>query len=252
MVTGSSPGGVTMAARSAVVLLAGGSGTRMDRTENKVYLEVGGRTLLAWSLATFQASPAIGSLVLVVREGDEPRAEAIVREVAAGKVEQIVQGGDTRHESEQAGLEALAGPIASGAIDLVLVHDAARPFVSAELLAAVIDTALEVGGAVPGLPLDAEFLLRTSGEDPTPVPVPTDELRRVQTPQAFRAAPLLAAFRRASEAGFHGADTAESVERFSDLEVRIVPGDPDNIKVTYLEDLVFAEELSRTWADRAT
>jgi 2-C-methyl-D-erythritol 4-phosphate cytidylyltransferase len=238
-----------MTARSAVVLLAGGSGTRMERTENKVYLEVGGRTLLAWSLGTFQRSPAIDRIVLVVREGDEPRADAIVRQVDADKVRQVVQGGRTRHQSEQAGLEALAEPIGSGELDLVLIHDAARPFVSEQLLTNIIDTAQQVGGAVPGLPLDAEFLLRATPGTPTPTPVPTGELRRVQTPQAFHAAPLLEAYRRASEAGFHGVDTAESVERFSDLEVRIVPGDPDNMKVTYLEDLVAAEELARSWSE---
>lgn len=240
-----------MTARSAAVLLAGGSGTRMERTENKVYLEVGGQTLLAWSLATFQRSPSIERIVLVVREGDEPRADAIVGEVGADKVTDMVLGGDTRHESEQSGLEALAGPIGSGDLDLVLIHDAARPFVSADLLARIVAAAREVGGAVPGLPLEGEFLLRTTDENMAPTPVPTTELRRVQTPQAFHAAPLLHAYREASQAGFHGVDTAETVERFSNLEVRVVPGDPDNIKVTYLEDLVTAEELARSWRERA-
>jgi 2-C-methyl-D-erythritol 4-phosphate cytidylyltransferase len=238
-----------MTARSAVVLLAGGSGTRMERLENKVYLEVGGRTLLAWSLATFQRSPSIERIVLVVREGDEPRAEAIVKEVGADKVSDLVLGGSTRHESEQAGLEALAAAIGSDELDLILIHDAARPFVSAALLARIITTAREVGGAVPGLPLDGEFLLRTTDDGAAPTPVPTNELRRVQTPQAFHAAQLLRAYREASAAGFHGVDTAETVERFSTLEVRVIPGDADNIKVTYLEDLVTAEELARSWAE---
>jgi 2-C-methyl-D-erythritol 4-phosphate cytidylyltransferase len=110
----------------------------------------------------------------------------------------------------------------------------------------VLTTARELGGAVPSLELTGEFLLRV-GTDGAPAPVPTTELRRVQTPQAFRARELLAAYRRASEEGFHGVDTAESVERFSELEVGIVAGDPDNVKVTFLEDLILAEELARTW-----
>ena len=237
-----------MTAQTAVVLLAGGSGTRMQRTENKVYLQVGGRTLLAWSLSVFERSPLVDHIVLVVRQGDEDRAQAIVDEVGARKLSSVVRGGATRHDSEQAGLEALAAPIAAGEVGLVCIHDAARPFVTQDLLARIVMTASEVGGAVPGLPLEGEFLLRAEGTDTAPTPVATGDLRRVQTPQAFHAAPLLEAYRRASEEGFHGVDTAESVERFSDLEVRIVTGDSDNVKVTYLEDLVTAEELARSWS----
>lgn len=236
-----------MPAETAVVLLAGGSGTRMQRTENKVYLQVGGRTLLAWSLENFERASRIHRIVLVIREGDEHEARRIAEEIDARKLVDIVRGGSTRHESEQAGLEALAQSIEADEISLVCIHDAARPFVAEALLDQIIEAADRFGGAVPGLPLDGEFLLRADDDGSAPAPVATRDLRRVQTPQAFHARPLLDAYRRASEAGFHGVDTAESVERFSDLAVRIVPGDPDNVKVTYLEDLVTADELAQTW-----
>lgn len=239
-------------ADTAVVLLAGGSGTRMQQAENKVYLPVRDRTLLAWSLAAFERSDLIDHILLVVREGDEQRAGAIVDEVGVTKLVGMARGGATRHDSEQAGLEALAEAIEQGRIDLVLIHDAARPFVTQELLGRIVHTARDVGGAVPGLPLDGEFLLRSDDDRGAPTPVPTGDLRRVQTPQAFHAQPLLEAYRRASDAGFHGVDTAESVERFSELTVEIVPGDPDNVKVTYLEDLVAAEELAQSWSGQDT
>jgi 2-C-methyl-D-erythritol 4-phosphate cytidylyltransferase len=231
---------------TAAIVLAGGSGTRLQRVENKVYLQLGGQTLLAWSLRTFERSPLVDRIVLVVRAGDEDRAAAVTEPLRLRKLTETVVGGSTRHESERAGLEALAADIATQAVDLIAIHDAARPFVREALLERVFTTAREVGGAVPALELVGEFLLRV-GADGAPAPVPTTELRRVQTPQAFRARELLAAYRRASEEAFHGVDTAESVERFSDLQVGTVPGDPDNIKVTFVEDLILAEELAASW-----
>jgi 2-C-methyl-D-erythritol 4-phosphate cytidylyltransferase len=231
---------------TAAIVLAGGSGTRLQRVENKVYLQLGGQTLLAWSLRTFERSPLVDRIVLVVRAGDEDRAAAVTEPLRLRKLTETVVGGSTRHESERAGLEALAADIATQVVDLIAIHDAARPFVREALLERVFTTAREVGGAVPALELVGEFLLRV-GADGAPAPVPTTELRRVQTPQAFRARELLAAYRRASEEAFHGVDTAESVERFSDLQVGTVPGDPDNIKVTFVEDLILAEELAASW-----
>jgi 2-C-methyl-D-erythritol 4-phosphate cytidylyltransferase len=231
---------------TATIVLAGGSGTRLQRPENKVFLPLGGQALLAWSLMAFESSPLVDRIVLVIRDGDEARAAAITAPLGLTKLAGTVVGGLTRHESERAGLEQLAPDIEAGAVDLVAIHDAARPFVRESLLERIFETARRVGGAVPALELTGEFLLRV-GADGATAPVPTTELRRVQTPQAFRAPELLAAYRRASKEGFHGVDTAESVERFSDLEVGIVAGDADNVKVTYLEDLIVAEELARVW-----
>lgn len=234
---------------TAAIVLAGGSGTRLQRVENKVYLQLEGQTLLAWSLQTFERSPLVDRIVLVLRAGDEQRAAVVTGPLGLTKLTDTVVGGSTRHDSELAGLEVLATDILSGDVDLVAIHDAARPFVREGLLERVFTTARSVGGAVPALGLAGEFLLRV-GPDGVPAPVPTSELRRVQTPQAFRARELLGAYRRASDEGFNGVDTAESVERFSDLAVGTVDGDPDNIKVTFVEDLVVAEELAGTWNAR--
>ncbi|MCC5947855.1 MAG: 2-C-methyl-D-erythritol 4-phosphate cytidylyltransferase [Nitriliruptoraceae bacterium] len=232
---------------TVAVLLAGGSGTRLKRADNKVYLNIGDRPLLAWSLDVFERSPLIDRIVLVVREGDDERAQRIIATAGITKVDRLVRGGPTRHESEHAALEAIAPEILDGSIDLVLIHDAARPFVRQSLLARIVHTAAERGGAVPGLPVDGDFLLRVTEDDTAPTPVPTDQLRRVQTPQAFHAAPLLSAYRRASADGFHGVDTAGSIERYSDLHVELVPGAHDNVKITYVEDLLLAQSLALAW-----
>lgn len=200
--------------------------------------------MLAYSLETMGRSGSVHDLVLVVRHGDRRQAETLFDEGARAKLRHVVVGGATRHESERAGLEALAPDIVEGSIDVVAIHDGARPFMTLDLLEAVITTARQTGGAVPGLRSD-EVLYRV--DDHGAHALPQETLRRVQTPQAFWARPLLDAYRRAGEAGFEGVDTAETVERFSELEIAIVPGDPRNIKVTFVEDLFRAEDYALDW-----
>ena len=113
-----------------------------------------------------------------------------------------------------------------------------------ELLDDVIEEARRTGGAIPGLRVE-EPLFRIESDGTSLLEPAT--LRRVQTPQAFRAAPLLEAYRRADRAGYHGVDTAETIERFSDLSIAVVPGDPHNIKVTFVEDFFVAEGYAQEW-----
>lgn len=233
--------------RTAALVLAGGSGTRLGHVRNKVYLPVGGEPLLAWSLRTLQQSALVDRIVLVIRPSDAEQARLVVDDTPApGTVCAIVEGGATRHASERAGLEALAPAIDRGTLDLVCVHDAARPFVTHALLRRVLLAARQAGGAIPALPLADRALLRHTGRA-LPEVVPTADLRRVQTPQAFRARELLQAYRAAAAAGFAGVDTAETVQRFSDLRVRAVEGETANIKVTFVEDLGVVEGLAATW-----
>jgi 2-C-methyl-D-erythritol 4-phosphate cytidylyltransferase len=227
---------------AAAIVLAGGSGTRLGAERNKVYLPLRGRPVLAWSLATFTAMPEVGVIVLVVREPDRPLAERILAEHTAGGVE-IVVGGSTRQESELAGLRRLAARIDAGEIDAVLVHDAARPLAGRELASSVLAAARDAGGAVPGLWRD-DLAAAAPGGSGLAGPSP-DALVAVQTPQAFRAAPLLAAYEEAASRGFVGTDTASCMERFApDVPIRWVRGDERNIKITYAHDLLVAEHAA--------
>ncbi len=204
----------------------------MAAADNKVYLELTGRPLLFWSIAA--VADQSDHVMVVVRPGEEAKATD-----AAGAVPvEIVQGGETRFRSELAALEALADRIDDGRIDLVLLHDGARPLLSEDLVARVIAEARRSGGAVPATA--APPLLARRDGDLVPV---EGELVSVQTPQGFLARPLLEAFRAAAAAGVEATDTAATMEKFSDLVVRTVPGDPDNIKVTWPEDLVRAADL---------
>jgi 2-C-methyl-D-erythritol 4-phosphate cytidylyltransferase len=133
----------------------------------------------------------------------------------------------------------LSADITAGAVDAVLIHDAARPLAGPELIRAALSAAREFGGAIPGLPVadvvrsDADGRLSPAGAT----------LVRVQTPQAFRAAALLDAYLAAAAEAFEGTDTSSCVERFTDVDVRVIPGAATNLKVTYPHDLAVAERL---------
>jgi len=228
---------------TTAILLAGGSGTRLGTGDNKAYLELAGHPLLVWSLTAFERCAMIDDVILVTRPEDRERADEVATAAGATKLRAVVDGGATRHASEQAGLDAIAPAIRSGRTTLVAIHDAARPFVSATLLERLLVTAAERGGAVPAMPVGAPFLVRGS------TLVPTADLRRMQTPQAFEATGLLAAYRSATATGFHGVDTAETVEHHGALTVAVVDGDPANRKVTFADDLRAAEERARAWPE---
>jgi 2-C-methyl-D-erythritol 4-phosphate cytidylyltransferase len=213
----------------AAVLLAGGRGSRAHRDTNKLYLPIGERVILEFAWETMMRSPEIDRIVLVVRDEDAAQAEELLAEFTPTKPAEVVVGGSTRHESEFHGLEALSPGIESGDIGLVAIHDGARPFLTLDLLHTLVEAAWENGGAIPGLTLD----------EPT--------YRMSDAAQAFHALPLLEAYRRAARDGFEGVDTAETVERYSDLDVSVIPGDPRNIKVTFVEDFFLAEEYALAW-----
>jgi 2-C-methyl-D-erythritol 4-phosphate cytidylyltransferase len=227
---------------AAALVLAGGRGSRVGAAGNKVYLPLAGRPMIAWSLRTFVRSPGIGPVLLVVRAADRTLAERLLAEHPELAGVQVVNGGATRQDSELAGLRHLAQPIRAGGVDVVLVHDGARPLAGRKLVAQVLRTAREAGGAVPGLPRDD---LGVAGVDGSTLlgPAP-DGLVAVQTPQGFRASPLLAAYEKAERAGFVGTDTASCVQRFAPgLTIRAVPGEGRNFKITYPHDLAVAERV---------
>lgn len=232
-----------MRPRVAMMILAGGSGTRFDAVgsgSSKVYQSLAGRPILSYSLAMAATSQLIDRLVVVIREDDRDEATRLVAQ--AGMAATLVVGGTTRHSSEANGFEALAPEIEAGEIELAAVHDAARPFVTIRLLSAIIDAAVRHGGAVPGLPVDDVVVDVRAG-----TVADAGRLYRVQTPQIFLALPALLAFRRAAREGFAGVDTAETVQRFSDVAVAVTPGDPDNLKLTYPGDMEIAARRAAQW-----
>lgn len=210
------------------VVPAAGRGSRFGSTENKVFASAGGRLLLEWTLESLASHGRIGALVVAAGAADRGRVEEVSSRFH--KVVAVVEGGATRAESVLRGLEAL--PVEC---EVVLVHDAARPALSAALIDRVIAGVEAHGGAVPGLPI-SDTVKRVAENGMVLGTVPREGLFTVQTPQGARREDLLAAYRALGEAAFECTDEAALLER-AGCPVTVVPGEERNIKVTHPADL---------------
>ena len=226
--------------RAAAVLLAAGAGSRVGATQgeqpvNKVLLPLDGIPILARSVRTVLDVAGVYRIVLVVRPEDRDAvSEAVTPHLGAHDL-WVVDGGAQRHDSEWQALRVLADDIESGELDVVAIHDAARPLATQELWRSVIGAAAAHGGAIPVV--RAPQLSRSDGS------LAPAGLVAVQTPQAFRARELLAAYRQADEDGFTGTDTASCLERYADVTIAAVASTSANLKVTFPEDVTLAEAL---------
>jgi 2-C-methyl-D-erythritol 4-phosphate cytidylyltransferase len=218
----------------ASIVLAAGSGTRFGHSMNKVWLQLNGKHIISRSLANSVANFTDVRSILVINPDDEEFArQALLHDGMPADIE-IVHGGASRHESEYKALQYLKTDIVAGKIELVLIHDGARPLATPQIFAAIADAARTHGGAIPTIALDPHEM--DTARDET--------VARVQTPQGFRAQQLLEAYEKAAVQGFIGTDTAACMEEFfPDVKTVAVPGDVFNIKITYPQDLALAELL---------
>lgn len=201
------------------LIVAAGRGLRSGSACPKQFADVAGRPMIAWSHAALAAHPAIDEVVVVIAPGQE----AILEEAVPGA--RFVHGGAERQDSVRLGLAALP------AADRVLVHDAARPFLSAEVIDRLLAALDHDAGAIPVLPV-ADTLVASDG-----ALVPRAGLHRVQTPQAFRREALVQA--HAQWGGTAATDDAQMVRALG-LNVALVQGDAMLEKVTYPDDLARA------------
>jgi 2-C-methyl-D-erythritol 4-phosphate cytidylyltransferase/2-C-methyl-D-erythritol 2,4-cyclodiphosphate synthase len=218
---------------AAVVLVAAGSGDRLGTSMPKAFVLVGDRPILRIAAETAAACGEVGSLVVVAPAGEEDRA----RDAIAGLdlPASVVAGGPTRHDSVRAGLAAV--PEAAAA---VLIHDAARPFASPSLFGRVLAGLGVARGVVPAVPVPDTVKRVREG-----VVIGTEdreELRLAQTPQAFDPEALRDAHRRAEQAARTFTDDAAALE-WAGYRVRVVDGEPANVKITTREDLERARAM---------
>jgi 2-C-methyl-D-erythritol 4-phosphate cytidylyltransferase / 2-C-methyl-D-erythritol 2,4-cyclodiphosphate synthase len=217
---------------ATVILLGAGVGRRLGTAQPKALLTIGGRPMLGVAAAAAAASPSVGGLLVTFPPGWEGRARACVEDL--GVSVRLVEGGDSRQASVRAALAEVRG-----GIDVVVVHDAARPFASPELFARVIEAVADgADGAVPVLAV-TDTVLRVRDELVEGAE-PREELALGQTPQGFRTSVLREAHAKAEVAGASFTDDA-SMLRWAGFEVRAIPGDPANLKITTLADLAHAD-----------
>jgi 2-C-methyl-D-erythritol 4-phosphate cytidylyltransferase len=216
------------------VLAAAGSGERLGGDRPKAFAKLGGRVLLAEPLERLERSEWVDAVVIVAPAGWEEPSILLAEELSAGKVSACVPGGATRVESVRAGVSEVPEEAA-----VILVHDAARPFLTEDVIERVL-TVLGEGweGAVPGLRV-ADTIKRTGADGAVVETLDRDGLVAVQTPQAF----VASALRRAIECSTQDVTDCSALVEASGGRVRVVEGDHRLVKVTTSADLELVERL---------
>jgi len=238
-----------------VIIPAAGLGTRMTSfprargkadAPSKQFTDLGGTPILMRTLRKFAAVPAVAEIFIALRKNEidafRSRLEKEGKDIQQKRI-QLVEGGEHRQHSVANALAALA----AAPDDLILIHDAVRPFVTTEIVQEVIAAAEKYGAAIAGMPASdtVKQVERTSEGALITATVPRERVVMAQTPQGFRYQVIKKAFDEAAADGFIGTDEASLVER-SGHEVAVVMGSPRNIKITTPADLELAEFYLKT------
>lgn len=213
------------------IIAAGGSSTRFGTGQNKTLCLLAGRPVLAYSLRTFLASPAVDEVILVARSGEEQAVRALAQSLAPQKPVAVVTGGADRVASVQKGLAAAKG-------EIVLIHDGARPFVTEKMITdclAALEGADGVTAAIPS----RDTVKLADGRGNVIATTCRRETFLVQTPQAFYREQLLRLHRTLSDRDTV-TDDCMLLER-AGLRVKLVVGSERNLKITTPNDLLLAE-----------
>jgi 2-C-methyl-D-erythritol 4-phosphate cytidylyltransferase len=217
-----------------VIIPAAGQGKRMGAGKNKLLLELNSIPVFIHSLKVFEEDELCDGIILAIHPQDEAEFNSLLKKYGVKKVLELVPGGKERQDSIYNALKTVKGD------GIILVHDAARPFIRKEHIHGLLDTALETGAAIIGV--QAKDTMKTVRDDVVMATVERSSLWAVQTPQAFRFSVLYNAYEHAEKEHFIGTDDSSLVERISH-PVTMVEGDYDNIKLTTKEDLFFAQAI---------
>lgn len=221
----------------AMVVVAAGSSQRMG--QDKMFLELEGKPVLAHTLEALEASGRVEEMVVVTREDLVGAVAALCRDLGLVKVKSVVRGGATRVESARLG----AAEVSQGA-KLLGIHDGARPFISPQVMERVVDKAAQTGAAAPAIPVQDTIKVAVNGVvDHTP---DRSTLFAVQTPQIFDADLIRGALEKALQDNAPLTDDCSAVERLG-MPVSLVEGDRNNIKLTTPADLAVARVILEGW-----
>ncbi len=223
--------------KSVAIIAAGGFGKRMVSETLKQYLLLSGKPILAHTLSTFEEALSIAAIIVVVpqKEIDYVKRE-IVDTYGISKVRDIIAGGKERQDSVRKGIE-----VVDGDTDIVVIHDGARPFVTVELIDLSVERALEEGAVTLGVPVK-DTVKNVNQKGIITKTLDRDAIWLTQTPQAFRREIIQEAYKRALENNDRATDDSCLVEKMG-IEVRMISGSYDNIKITTKEDMILGETL---------
>ena len=216
------------------VIAAAGSSRRMAG-QDKIFAELGGRPLLAWSVDVFENCPSVHQVVVVLGQQSVDRGRRLVADSGWTRVSDVCAGGDRRQDSVREGLSRLKG------CDWVVIHDGARPCLTVELVEQGLQEAMKTGAAIAAVPV-SDTIKAVLPDNRVERTVPREALWSVQTPQVFR----LDVIRRAyQDIAGDVTDDAGLVEQ-TGCPVRVYPGSRQNIKVTTPEDLALAAAILKS------
>lgn len=221
------------------IIVAGGKSERMGPNVDKVFLSLGTRPVLAYSLIAFEKCPDIDGIVLVVRKDHVESARSMVQIYGCHKVRKVVAGGAKRQTSVANGLAAL--DLDGEDVGIVAVHDGARPCVTPDLISATIASAKRYGSGVAACKINDTIKQVDKGRTVSKT-VDRTKLWAVQTPQSFKLEILRKAFESVRRRRLTITDEAAALEA-ARQEVRLVPSSWSNMKVTEPDDLVLAATL---------
>lgn len=225
------------AGKVVAVVPAGGTGKRMGAGTPKQFLMLDGVPMMLHALRVLERAPGVTEVVLVVPKEERDRAlSEVVERYGLKKVLKVVPGGATRQESVQHGLNEVDDDV-----EIVVVHDAVRPFITEDRIERSIEAARKHGGAIVAVPM--KDTPKQAGPDRLiQRTLDRTDLWLAQTPQTFRRALVVEAYRKAALAHVHATDDAALVERLGH-KVAIVEGSWENIKITTPEDMILAEAI---------
>ena len=230
--------------KTVAVVLAAGTGSRMQSDVKKQFMEIGGKPLIYYSLKAFEES-IIDDIVLVVSRGDIPYVtKEIVEKYKFDKVTAVVEGGLARYHSVRLGLQAAAADC-----DYAFIHDGARPFINRDIILRALQAVKEYKACVVGMP--AKDTIKIADEKGFAASTPDRNLMwTIQTPQCFSYNMILDLYQRLDREegdllakGVNITDDAMVVEYYTDTKVKLVEGSYDNIKITTPEDIAVAEAI---------
>ncbi|MEQ8825718.1 MAG: bifunctional 2-C-methyl-D-erythritol 4-phosphate cytidylyltransferase/2-C-methyl-D-erythritol 2,4-cyclodiphosphate synthase [Filomicrobium sp.] len=224
----------------AALIVAAGRGTRAAtaNSQPKQYTVIGGKPMLAYAIKSLSAHPEINTVTVVIHPDDQAAYEQAIASAPTEKLTAPVAGGATRQASVLCGLEAISE--AQTKTDRVLIHDAARPFVSTAVIDGVINALKKNDGALPALPL-ADTLKRTNPKGLITETLPRADLWRAQTPQGFQLIQILDAHRKAAEQTAQEFTDDAAIAEWAGMKVVVTPGSRDNEKITTAEDLALSK-----------
>jgi 2-C-methyl-D-erythritol 4-phosphate cytidylyltransferase len=224
--------------KNIALIIAGGVGARMNQDIPKQFLNVYDKPVIVYTMEAFQKHPEIDGIEVVCLDGWHDVLRAYAKQFGIAKLENVVSGGKNGQDSIRNGLYDIVNRH-NDDDDIVLIHDGVRPFVTEDILNHSIETAVEMGSCVAGVPAK-DTIKVCNGENIAVATPDRSTLWQIQTPQTFRKDLIMQAYQKAKAEGFVGTDDA-SLAEYSGCPVKVIMGSYRNIKITTKEDLLIGE-----------